>query len=85
MWISINGNSINGNLYKWGKLERLYSFPYKLTSLNGEVGNGGPKRLRNHFVDIKFPLYLRVLCIFPPKNAKFWEFLCHYMKDSFAI
>ena len=30
-----------GNLYKWGYLERFYSFPYKLTSLNWEVGNGG--------------------------------------------
>ena len=35
-----------GNLYKWGILEYFHSFPYKLTSINGEVGNRGPKRFR---------------------------------------
>ena len=25
-----------GNLYKWGSLERFYSFPYKLTSATAE-------------------------------------------------
>ena len=44
---------IQWNLYKWGNLECFYSFPYKLTSLNGEVWNGGPKRLRNNFVHLK--------------------------------
>ena len=38
---SISGVSINGNLYKWGDLERFYSFSYKQTPLNGDVGNGG--------------------------------------------
>ena len=40
------------NLNEWGNLERFYSFAYKLTSVNGQVGNGEVKRIRNHFVHI---------------------------------
>ena len=51
-------------------LERLCSFPYKLTSMNalyGEVGNGA-KTLRNNFTHTK---YSGVLSIFPPKMYNF--------------
>ena len=34
-------NLYKWGVYKWGNLERFYSFPYKLTSINGEMGNGG--------------------------------------------
>ena len=37
-----------GNLDKWGILERFYFFLFKLTSINVEVGNGEPKRFKNH-------------------------------------
>ena len=64
----IRGNTVSlySGTSKVGNLDVFNSFPYKQTSLNGE-----PKRLRNHFVHIKYPLNLGVLCIFLSKNAKF--------------
>ena len=46
-------------LYKWGTsisggiLDFLYSFPYKWTSINGEVGNGGPRVFRSYLLHTK--------------------------------
>ena len=69
---------VQWNLYKWGNLEPFYSFPYtKLTSINGEVGNGGLTS-QKPFCTHKITSISGVLCIFPPKNAKLWECVSLY-------
>ena len=61
---SINILHVQWNLYKWGLykwgtsisggiLDFLYSFPYKWTSINGEVGNGGPRVFRSYLLHTK--------------------------------
>ena len=61
---------VQWNLYKWGNLERFYSFPYKVTSFNGEVGNGG-LNVQKPFCTHKITSIFGVLCIFQPKMQNF--------------
>ena len=57
--IIIQWNLYKWGLYKWGTsisggiLDFLYSFPYKWTSINGEVGNGGPRVFRSYLLHTK--------------------------------